>query len=104
MLKDAAATGKSTGTNTEFKAILLGVKQPIDLSSPKEKRSLALATVIMLITGILTDGPAVILGKLVDQWVGGTVIQFGGGGALHPSAQRGRGGARRLDRDSKILH
>jgi len=30
----------------------------------------------MLITGILTNGPAVILGKLVDQLVAGNVIQF----------------------------
>ena len=30
----------------------------------------------MLITGILTNGPAVILGKLVDQLVSGNVIQF----------------------------
>ena len=30
----------------------------------------------MLITGILTNGPAVILGKLVDQLVSGDVIQF----------------------------
>ncbi|MDR3576005.1 MAG: hypothetical protein P4L50_19240 [Anaerolineaceae bacterium] len=31
----------------------------------------------MLITGVLTNGPAVILGKLVDQLVAGSVIQFG---------------------------
>lgn len=62
--------------NTEFSEILLGVKRSIGLLSPKEKRSLYFATFLMLMTGILTNGPAVILGKLVDQLVGGNVIQF----------------------------
>ena len=60
----------------EFNEILLGVKRSIGLLSKKEKNSLYLATFLMLITGILTNGPAVILGKLVDQLVAGTVIQF----------------------------
>ena len=63
--------------NIVFNEILLGVKRSIGLLSPKEKRSLYIATFLMLITGILTNGPAVILGKLVDQLVAGTVIQFG---------------------------
>ena len=63
--------------NTEFTEISQGVQRSIGLLSPKEKRSLAVATFLMLITGILTNGPAVILGKLVDQLVGGDVIQFG---------------------------
>ena len=61
---------------SEFNEILLGVKRSIGLLSKKEKNSLYLATFLMLITGILTNGPAVILGKLVDQLVAGTVIQF----------------------------
>jgi len=77
MLKDATATGKNKSMDTEFRAILLGVRRSIGLLSPKEKRSLVVATFIMLITGILTNRPAVILGKLVDQLVAGTVIQFG---------------------------
>ena len=63
--------------NIVFNEILLGVKRSIGLLSPKEKRSLYIATFLMLITGILTNGPAVILGKLVDQLVAGNVIQFG---------------------------
>jgi len=62
--------------NTEFSEILLGVKRSISLLSKKEKSSLYIATFLMLITGILTNGPAVILGKLVDQLVAGNVIQF----------------------------
>ena len=62
--------------NTVFNEILLGVKRSIGLLSKKEKRSLYIATFLMLITGILTNGPAIILGKLVDQLVGGNVIQF----------------------------
>ena len=62
--------------NTAFNEILLGLKRSISLLSPKEKRSLYIATFIMLITGILTNAPAVILGKLVDQLAGGDVIQF----------------------------
>jgi hypothetical protein len=52
--------------NSAFSEILLGVKRSIGLLSQKEQRSLMIATFIMLITGILTNGPAVILGKLVD--------------------------------------
>jgi len=63
--------------NIVFNEILLGVKRSIGLLSPREKRSLFLATFLMLVTGILTNGPAVILGKLVDQLVTGNVIQFG---------------------------
>ena len=62
--------------NTEFGAILLGVRRSIGLLRPQDKRALLIATFLMLITGILTNGPAVILGKLVDQLVGGSVIQF----------------------------
>jgi len=62
--------------NTAFSEILLGVKRSIGLLSQKEKRRLFAATFLMLITGILANGPAVILGRLVDQLVGGNVIQF----------------------------
>jgi ATP-binding cassette subfamily B protein len=62
--------------NIVFNEILLGVKRSIGLLNPKEKRSLYIATLLMLITGILANGPAIILGKLVDQLVGGYGIQF----------------------------
>lgn len=59
-----------------FNEILLGIKRSIGLLSRREKRSLCIATFLMLITGILTNGPAVILGKLVDQLVSGSAILF----------------------------
>jgi ATP-binding cassette, subfamily B, bacterial len=62
--------------NVVFNEILLGVKRSIGLLSKKEKRSLFIATFLMLITGILTNGPAIILGKLVDQLVSGSIIKF----------------------------
>jgi len=62
--------------NIVFNEILLGVKRSIGLLNPKEKRSLYIATLLILITGILANGPAIILGKLVDQLVGGYGIQF----------------------------
>lgn len=62
--------------NKEFNEILLGIKRSVELLSPKEKRSLYLATFIMLLTGILTNIPAVILGKLVDRLTGNNSIQF----------------------------
>ncbi len=59
-----------------FNEILLGIKRSIGLLSRREKRSLCIATFLMLITGILTNGPAVILGKLVDRLVSGSAILF----------------------------
>lgn len=62
--------------NKEFSEILLGIRRSVELLSPKEKRSLYLATFIMLLTGILTNIPAVILGKLVDRLTGNNSLQF----------------------------
>jgi undecaprenyl pyrophosphate phosphatase UppP len=61
---------------TAFSDILLGVKRSIGLLSRRDKLRLGAATFIMLITGILANGPAVILGLMVDQLVGSNVIQF----------------------------
>ena len=61
--------------NKELSEILLGFKRTIGLMEKPEKISLFLATFLMLITGILTNLPAVILGKLVDRLVGKN-IQF----------------------------
>jgi len=61
---------------TEVNEILLGVSRTLGLLSKKEKRGLFLATFVMLITGILTNAPAVILGRLVDRLVSGNVISF----------------------------
>jgi ATP-binding cassette subfamily B protein len=63
--------------NTAFSDIFLGVKRSIGLMSRRDKQRLSVATFIMLITGILANGPAVILGQMVDQLVGSNVIQFG---------------------------
>ena len=60
--------------HTEVNEILLGVTRTLGLLSRKEKGSLFLATFVMLITGILTNAPAVILGRLVDRLVNGNVI------------------------------
>lgn len=62
--------------NKEFNEIILGIKRAVGLLNSKEKKSLYLATFIMLITGFLTNFPAVILGKLVDKLVGNTTLQF----------------------------
>ena len=61
---------------TAFSDILQGVTRSIDLLSRRDKLRLGAATFIMLITGILANGPAVILGAMVDQLVGTNVIQF----------------------------
>jgi ATP-binding cassette subfamily B protein len=62
---------------TAFSDIVLGVKRSIGLLSRRDKLRLGAATFLMLITGILANGPAVILGLMVDQLVGSNVIQFG---------------------------
>jgi ATP-binding cassette subfamily B protein len=52
--------------NTEIKEILLGVRRTLKLIDKPEIKALILASGIMVITGFLTNLPAVILGKLVD--------------------------------------
>ncbi|MFH1536869.1 MAG: ABC transporter ATP-binding protein [Patescibacteria group bacterium] len=53
----------------EFNEILQGSKKAINLLYKKEKTSLICATLIMLLAGILTNLPAVILGKFVDKMI-----------------------------------
>lgn len=62
--------------NKEFKEILTGVRRAIELLSPREKTTLYVATFLMLLTGILTNIPALILGRLVDKLVGNNTLQF----------------------------
>jgi len=50
----------------ELKDILFGFKRVVTLLHKKEKISLVSATLIMLVTGFLTNIPAVILGKFLD--------------------------------------
>lgn len=54
----------------EFKDILYGFKRVLQLLHNQEKKSLFIATAIMLVTGFLTNLPAVILGKFVDKMIG----------------------------------
>jgi hypothetical protein len=46
-----------TNMNTAFSDIFLGVKRSIGLMSRRDKQRLSVATFIMLITGILANGP-----------------------------------------------
>ncbi|KKU67417.1 MAG: YwjA [Parcubacteria group bacterium GW2011_GWA2_47_16] len=56
--------------NKEFSEILNGFKRTLRLMEKPEKTALVFASFLMLITGILTNLPAVILGRLVDKLVG----------------------------------
>lgn len=60
----------------EFKEIWRGFKRVNALLEKSEKKSLAIATFLMLLTGILTNVPAVILGSLVDKIVGVGKVDF----------------------------
>lgn len=62
--------------NKEFQEILLGFKRAVDLMEKPEKISLLFASGLMLLTGILTNFPAIILGKLVDKLVGSNGFQY----------------------------
>lgn len=62
--------------NKELSEILLGFKRALQLLEKPEKISLILASFLMLIAGVLTNLPALILGKLVDEVVGVTNFQF----------------------------
>jgi len=53
--------------NTELKEVKTGVQRTLRLIDRPEKQALLAASVIMLITGVLTNLPAVILGRLVDS-------------------------------------
>lgn len=62
--------------NKEFKEILSGFKQTLHMLEKPEKNMLLFATVLMLINGILTNLPAVILGRFVDKIVNVKQFQF----------------------------
>jgi ATP-binding cassette subfamily B protein len=63
--------------NVELKEILLGVRRSLKLIDKPERRALILASGIMVITGFLTNLPAVILGRLVDKLTVGDSFGFG---------------------------
>ncbi len=56
--------------NKEFSEIVNGFRRTLRLMEKPEKAALIFASVLMLITGVLTNLPAVILGRLVDKLVG----------------------------------
>ena len=62
--------------NKEFSEILLGFKRALKLMGKPEKISLIVASFLMLIAGVLTNLPALILGRLVDKVVSTTSFQF----------------------------
>lgn len=62
--------------NKEFSEILLGFKRTLGLIGRPEKRMLLLASFLMLLTGVLTNLPAVILGRIVDKAIGVNNFQF----------------------------
>ncbi len=60
----------------EFLEILHGFRRVINLLEKREKGTLAIASVLMIVTGFLTNLPAVILGKLVDTLINAPHLQF----------------------------
>ncbi len=62
--------------NKELSEILLGFKRALQLIDRQEKFILVIASILMAIAGVLTNLPAVILGKLVDQITSSTNNQF----------------------------
>lgn len=62
--------------NKEFLEIFDGFKSAFALLKKQEKRLLFIASFLMLITGTLTNLPAIFLGKLVDQIIATKNFQF----------------------------
>src|SRR3989344_6806885 len=53
--------------NKEFSEIINGFRRTLRLMEKPEKTALIFASFLMLIAGVLTNLPAVILGRLVDK-------------------------------------
>jgi len=60
----------------EFGEIIKGFKRTVGLMQRSERMMLILASFLMIITGVLTNLPAVILGQLVDDLISLENIQF----------------------------
>ena len=56
--------------NKEFSEIMNGFRRTLRLMEKPEKNALVFASFLMLLTGVLTNLPAVMLGRLVDKLVG----------------------------------
>lgn len=62
--------------NKELSEILLGFKRALRLTDSPEKTMLIIASLLMLITGILTNLPALVLGNLVDKIINTKNLEF----------------------------
>ncbi|MFA5076768.1 MAG: ABC transporter ATP-binding protein [Patescibacteria group bacterium] len=62
--------------NKELLEITTGLRRTLHLIHQPEKKLLIVASGIMIVTGILTNLPAVILGQLVDKLITTTAIKF----------------------------
>ena len=62
--------------NKEFLEIIAGFKRTVKLMDRSENITLILASLLMLITGVLTNLPALILGRLVDKLTSFKNVQF----------------------------
>lgn len=62
--------------NKEFSEIVGAVRNTLKLVGKPERLLLLLASFLMLITGILTNLPALVLGRLIDQVVSANIFQF----------------------------
>ncbi len=62
--------------NKELKEILKGFKHTLRILEKPEKVSLATASILMMIAGILTNLPALILGNLVDKIITADSVYF----------------------------
>jgi len=62
--------------NKELPEILIGFKRTLGLMEKPEKTMLVVASLVMLVAGVLTNLPAVILGRLVDTLIGSAHTEF----------------------------
>lgn len=62
--------------NKELSEIFIGFKRTLGLMEKPEKTILVFASLAMLITGVLTNLPAVILGRLVDTLISSAHTEF----------------------------
>lgn len=62
--------------NKELSEIFLGFKRVLHLIDRQEKITLVVASMLMAVAGVLTNLPAVILGRLVDKIAGVTNLEF----------------------------
>ena len=62
--------------NTGLDEIKTGVQRTLHLIDRPEKRALLIASGVMVVTGFLTNLPAVILGRLVDRLTSGPSFKF----------------------------